>query len=178
MSCFVILKMSHYNDVIMSTMVSQITGVSIVCSTVGLGADQRKHISSASLVFVWGIHRSPVNSPHKRPITRKMFPFDDVIMICRIPSIKTNHKDSIKRSADFYSSSLDKMTANFAEDIFKCILLNENDKIAIQISMKFVPMGTIDNMPAMVQTMAWRLLGNKPLPEPIMAQFIEALMRQ
>ena len=45
------------------------------------GADQRKHQSSASLAFVWGIHRGPVNSPHKGPVTRKMFPFDDVIMI-------------------------------------------------------------------------------------------------
>ena len=40
----------------------------------------RKHQSSSSLAFVWGIHRSPVNSPHKWPVTRKMFPFDDVIM--------------------------------------------------------------------------------------------------
>ena len=44
------------------------------------GADQRKHQSSASLAFVLGIHRWPVNSPHKWPVTRKMFPFDDVIM--------------------------------------------------------------------------------------------------
>ena len=44
------------------------------------GADQRKHQSSTSLAFMRGIHRSPVNSPHKRPVTRKMFPFDDVIM--------------------------------------------------------------------------------------------------
>ena len=44
-------------------------------------ADQRKHQSSASLAFVWGIHRRPVNSPHKWPVTRKMFAFDDVIMM-------------------------------------------------------------------------------------------------
>ena len=43
-------------------------------------ADQRKHLNSVSLVFVRGIHRWPVNSPHKWPVTRKMFPFDDVIM--------------------------------------------------------------------------------------------------
>ena len=59
---------------------SQITSLGIVYSTVYSGAHQRKHQSSASLVFVWGIHRGPVNSPHKRPVTRKMFPFDDVIM--------------------------------------------------------------------------------------------------
>ena len=70
----------HYDDVIMGTIAFQITSLTIVCSTVYSGADQRKHQSSASLAFVWGIHRRPVNSPHKWPITRKMFPFDDVIM--------------------------------------------------------------------------------------------------
>ena len=59
---------------------SQITGVSIICLTVCWGADQRKQPSSASLAFVRGIHRSPVDSPHKGPVARKMFPFDDVIM--------------------------------------------------------------------------------------------------
>ena len=72
--------MWHYNDVIMSAMTSQITGVSIVHLTVCSGADQRKHQSSASLAFVRGLHTWPVNSPHKGPVTRKMFPFDDVIM--------------------------------------------------------------------------------------------------
>ena len=70
----------HYNDVIISAMVFQITSLTIVSSTVYSGADQRNHQSSASLAFVPGIHRSPVNSMHKGPITRKMFPFDDVIM--------------------------------------------------------------------------------------------------
>ena len=71
---------SHNNDVLMSAMTSQITGASVVCSTVGSGTDQRKSQSSASLAFVRGIHRWPMNSPHKRPVTRKMFPFDEVIM--------------------------------------------------------------------------------------------------
>ena len=64
----------------MSLMVSQITSLTIVYSAVYSGADQRKHQRSASLAFVRGIHRGPVNSPHKWPVTRKMFPFDDVIM--------------------------------------------------------------------------------------------------
>ena len=55
---------------------SQITSLTIVYSTVYLGVDKRKHQSSASLVFVREIHRGPVNSPHKGPVTRKMFPFD------------------------------------------------------------------------------------------------------
>ena len=70
----------HYIDVIMSAMASQITNLTIVYSTVYSGADQRKHQSSASLAFVRGIHRWPVNSPHKGPVTRKMSPFHDVIM--------------------------------------------------------------------------------------------------
>ena len=70
----------HYSDVIMSAMASQITGVMIVCLNVCSVADQRKHQSSMSLAFVRGIHRWQVNSPHKGPVTRKMFPFDDVIM--------------------------------------------------------------------------------------------------
>ena len=63
----------------MGTMASQIITLTIVYSTVYSGADQWKHQSSASLAFV-RIHRWPVNSPHKWPVTRKMFPFDDVIM--------------------------------------------------------------------------------------------------
>ena len=70
----------HYGDAIMGAMASQITSLIIVYSTVYSGADQRKHQSSASLAFMLGIHRWPVNSPHKWPVTRKMFPFGDVIM--------------------------------------------------------------------------------------------------
>ena len=64
----------------MGAIASQITSLTIVYSTVYSGADQRKHESSASLTFVRGIHQGPVKSPHKWPVTRKMFPFDDVIM--------------------------------------------------------------------------------------------------
>ena len=64
----------------MDTIVSQITSLTIVYSAVYSDADQRKHQSSAPLAFVRGLHRGPVNSPHKWPVTRKQFPFDDVIM--------------------------------------------------------------------------------------------------
>ena len=70
----------HYCAVIMGAMTSQITSLTIVYSTIHWGAYQRKYQSSASLASVRGIHRWPVNSPHKWPVTRKMFPFDDVIM--------------------------------------------------------------------------------------------------
>ena len=78
------IVLNHYSDEIMSAMASQITDVSIVYSTVCAGADQRKHQSSASLAFVRGIHRRPVNSPHKGPVTRKTFPFGYVIMFTAV----------------------------------------------------------------------------------------------
>ena len=65
----------------MSLKASQITSLTTVYSTVYSGADQKEHQSSASLAFVGGIHRSPVNSPHKGPVTRNVFPFDDIIMV-------------------------------------------------------------------------------------------------
>ena len=64
----------------MGAIASQTTSLTIVYSIVYSDADQRKHQSSASLAFVREIHRGPVNSPHKWPVTRKMCPFDDVIM--------------------------------------------------------------------------------------------------
>ena len=69
------------------------------------------------------------------------------------------------------------MSAILADDIFKCISLNENDRIPIQFSLKFIPRSPIDNKPALVQVMAWRWAGDKPLPEPMMTQFTDAYMR-
>ena len=69
------------------------------------------------------------------------------------------------------------MTAILAYVIFKCIFLNENDWIPIQISLKFVPRSSIDNKPVLIQVMAWRRTGDKPLPKTMMTQFIDAYMR-
>ena len=74
--------LGHYGDIIIGAIASQITSLTLVYSIVYSYADQRKNQSSTSLAFVRGIHRGPVNSPHKWPVTRKMFPFDDVIMQC------------------------------------------------------------------------------------------------
>ena len=71
---------AHYDDVIMTTMASQITSLTVVYSSIYSAADQRKHQSSALLAFCAGNSPGRVNSPHKGPVTRKMFPFDDVIM--------------------------------------------------------------------------------------------------
>ena len=69
------------------------------------------------------------------------------------------------------------MAAILADAFFKCIFLNENNEMLIQISLKLVPRRPIDNKPSLVQVMAWRRTGDKPLPEPMMAMFIDAYMR-
>ena len=68
------------------------------------------------------------------------------------------------------------MSAIVADDIFICIFLNENDRIPIQISLKFVSRSPIDNKPTLVQVMAWRRTGDKPLFEPMLAQFPDVYM--
>ena len=60
---------------------------------------------------------------------------------------------------------------HFPADIFKCILLNENVWIPKKNSLKFVPKGPINNIPSLVQIMAWRRSGDKPLSEPMMVNF-------
>ena len=72
-------------------------------------------------------------------------------------------------------SPLDKMAAVLADDIFKCIFLNENDIIPLQISLKFVPRSPVDNKPALVQIMAWHRTGDKPLPQPMLTQFTDTV---
>ena len=69
------------------------------------------------------------------------------------------------------------MTAILADDIFKSIFLNENDRIPIPISLKFIPRSPIDNEPALVQVKAWRRTGDKPLSEPMLTPFTDAYMR-
>ena len=91
-----LLLSNNYSDVIISTMASQVTGVSVDYSSVCSGADQRKHQSSTSLAFVMGIHRWPVNSLHKGPVRRKMFPFDDVIMLMKTSESACDHTEQGK----------------------------------------------------------------------------------
>ena len=57
---------------------------------------------------------------------------------------------------------------HFPDNIFKCIFLNENWCISMKISLKFVPQGLVNNIPALVQIMAWCRSGDKPLSEPMM----------
>ena len=81
----------------MGAITSQITSLTIVYSTVYSDADQRKHQSSALLAFVRWIHRRPVNSPHKWPVTRKIFPFDDVIMVEAPYNMELNEQSTYKK---------------------------------------------------------------------------------
>ena len=60
----------------------------------------------------------------------------------------------------------------FPDNIFKCIFLYENVWISIKISLKFVPKGPINNIPALVQIMAWRRPGDKPSSEPMMVRLL------
>ena len=79
----------HYSELIVSEITSQITGVSMVCSTVCSGVDHRKHQCSESLAFVRRILRWLMNSPHRRPVTRSLFPFDDIIMVSSASTFKS-----------------------------------------------------------------------------------------
>ena len=69
------------------------------------------------------------------------------------------------------------MVAILPDDNFRCIFLNENDRIPIRISVKFVPRSPINNNPALVQVMAWRRTDDKPLSELMLTWFIDAYMR-
>ena len=98
----------YYRDVIMSAMAYQITSISIVRSAVCSGAVQRKHKSSASLAFVRGIHRWPVDSPHRRPVTRKMFPFHDATMT----ALKNVTKQRISAMFEWVGVAFDRIKFN------------------------------------------------------------------
>ena len=69
------------------------------------------------------------------------------------------------------------MAVILADNIFKCVFVNENGRKPIKISLKFVAKSPIDNWPVLAQVMAWRRTGDKPLPEPMKNQFTDAYMR-
>ena len=83
------------------------------------------------------------------------------------------HICKIVNHADLTYLSLDKMAASLAEDIFKRIFLDENDRIPIHISLKFVPRSPIGNKSTLVRVMAWHQTGDKPLSEPMMIQYTD-----
>ena len=97
-------------------MASQVTSLTIVNSTAYSGTDQRKHQTSASLAFVRGIHRWPLKSPHEWPLTEKMSPFNDVIMIIHA------YKKYVKPYTQWYGI---------------CLVYRYSDCTAIRVSGKF-----------------------------------------
>ena len=96
---YIYIYVYHHSDVVMGATASQITSLTTVYSTVYSGADQRKYQSSASLAFVRGIHRWLVNSPHKWPVTRIMFPFEDVSMMVYL----LNYDSQIASGIQYFS---------------------------------------------------------------------------
>ena len=130
----------------MGAIVSQITSLTIIFSTVYLDTAQRKHQSSASLAFVWGIHRWPVNSPHKWPVTRKMFPFDDVIMEPVISQLTDNASPSLN---ELPFTSIQSFYAKFTW-IFT--------KIAIFSKIKVIEICCLPNGSHSVQTSVYQAL--------------------
>ena len=146
----------------MSAVVSQITSISIVCSTVSSGADQRKHQSS--LAFVRGIHWWPVGEfPHKRPVTRKMFPFDDVIMPLvpvRVLKIVFSCCRFYRHIKNSYAKKKKKMPKLYRQHFPK----HFSDKMSV-FWLKCHHM-----RPHLWSGNGLVTSGNKPLPEPMLIQ--------
>ena len=116
----------------MGMVASQITSLTIVYSTVYSDTDQRKYQSSASLVFVRGIHRGPVNSPHKWPVTRKIFPFDDVIMIFfKVNSLTLEQSYHCPKSSEAILKNIGKDTPR----ILRVTLTKQNKTMCIYYGM-------------------------------------------
>ena len=92
----------------------------------------------------------------------------------RCPLFSKRPINLISLSLSLSHLTLDTMAAILADNIFNCIFLNENDRNVNQISLKYVPSSPIDNKPALAWVMAWRWIDNKPLPEPMLTQFIDA----
>ena len=144
------------------------------CLTTSNAANWRKfrqNIFSFECRWVW-----------RHFITRALFPMtvhlvqnQKVVVICACQEyfdIFLSHTEKASGGKNFTHLPQDKMAAVVADDIFKCIFLNENDRIPIKISPTFVPKGPINNIPALVQIMVWRRSGDKPLSEPMMVSLL------
>ena len=152
----------------MSAMASLTTGVSVVCSAVCSGTDQSRHHSSASLAFVRGIHRSPVDSPNKEPVTQKM-----LILAHPDPKGHLGYAFRFELPVAWLPFRFSKLRPrqngrHLPDVILKCIFLNENGWISLNFLLKFISNVPTDNIPILVQIMARRLPGDKPLSERMM----------
>ena len=181
----------HYDDVIMTMLASQITSLAVVYSIVYSGVDQRKHQSSASLAFVREIHRGPVNFPQKWPVTRKIFPFDDVIMLAIglrhdcLGANKTTLKlvDKIYRyrtTGKHNTSAPGKSGSDFKNSVSNLVW-----RLCIFIII-FCYNNALSRMPQVFLMIRQQNSssgnglvpsGNKPLPEPMMIEINVAIWR-
>ena len=135
----IMIMLFQYDDVIMGAIASLITSLTIVYWTVYSDADQRKHQSSASLAFVRGIHRGPVNSPHKWPVARKMFPFDDSIIF------RVNDARAIGLPQCHWSNHVIEMTWRILVKP-TCIWQNETRFVCIILGLYFKRSRSISNI--------------------------------
>ena len=128
-----------------------------------------------------GIHRSPVDFHHKGPltlitinlhvlrelccgilgdlVTKNIITPNKMLVFIPFPRTISREINTLRPRQNW---------RHFADDTFKRIFMNENVKISINISLKFVPKGLINNILALVLIMAWRRPGDKPLSEPMM----------
>ena len=150
----------------MGAMASQITSLTGVYSTVWLGADQRKHQSSASLAFVGEIHRWPVNSPHKGPVTRKMFPFDDVIVLYipgNISQVKIRfHQSNFQQSIRLLNSFI----RHGSRDLFIFVYLYFGNFEIPCLTNLMLPLSTLHRKGRPLQnkdiSLCWKFVINNP----------------
>ena len=159
-------------------------------------ADQRKHQSSASLAFVWGIHRDRWIPRTKGQLRGKFFHL--MTSSCYVQG-QTIPPEALEfKALGFGDAHMRQITGSnlghvmalilfgakplfnslrprrnrrhFADDIFKIIFVNEIALILIKLSLKFVPKGSMNNITALVQIMVWRRPGDKPLSEPMLVR--------
>ena len=107
---------------------------------------------------------------------------DGIVILARTwhitgPELQRTQAQFHLRVPVFNSSSYGQNVRRFADDIFKCIFMNEKSRILFLISLNFIPTGPIDNNPALVWIMTWHRRGDKPLSEPMLTRFTDAYMR-
>ena len=169
----------------MTTIAPQITSLTVVYSTVYSDADQRKHQSSASLAFVWGIHRDRWIPRTKGQLRGKCFHLMTSSCVHHVNDCECDECIGLAWLMEVNYTSCPYQTApshnintlrprqdgrRFPDDTFERIFFNENVIILIKISLIFLPYGPINNIPVLVQIMAWRRSGDKPLYEPMMGR--------
>ena len=177
---------------------SRIRPGSIICSkTVVAATHPMLHIIVNEWAYLWEYTLYPLHVELFYGSKKKCLQFLSILKIDMLEVLETFHKKSrglyVLRSqchvswwpgdaltkciGSLNSSPPGENGCHFADNILKCIFLNEKFCIWIRISLKFISKGPIDNNWALFQVMAWCQIGDKPLPEPMLIQFINTYMR-